>query len=40
MVCPTFMKIVEVEALFRASPYPHMVMDQQLVGMDVNDAFL
>jgi len=34
------MKIVDFEALFRASPYPHLVMDKQLVVVDVNDAFL
>ncbi len=34
------MKIVDYEALFRASPYPHLVVDKQLVVIDVNDAFL
>lgn len=34
------MKLVDFEALFRASPYPHLVMDKQLVIIDVNDAFL
>jgi|GEM_PF-2112469 len=34
------MRIVDFEALFRASPYPHLVMDKQLVVLDVNDAFI
>jgi signal transduction histidine kinase len=34
------MKTVDFEELFRASPYPHLVMDEHLVVIDVNDAFL
>jgi signal transduction histidine kinase len=34
------MRMVDFEALFRASPYPHLVMNEQLVVLDVNDAFI
>jgi len=34
------MTVIDFEALFRASPYPHLVIDEHLVVKDVNEAFL
>lgn len=34
------MKPIDYEALFRASPYPYLVMDTKLTVVDANDAYL
>src|SRR3954467_3226457 len=34
------MKKIDFEALFRASPYPYLVMDNDLIVLDANNAYL